>query len=178
LRVAKVAPYQGDPNILVHSGFYYAYGNLSDQVRSGVSALKNKYPSAKIAITGHSLGAALSIFCALDLIELYPSQQIVINNFGEPRCGNQAFADYYRGFSNLITWRVVHNKDMIPGQPVQGLGYYHEPTEIWEKTNSAGDEYYTVCSSSNGEDPKCSDSVIQDSIQDHLTYAGLYESCD
>eukprot|EP01099_Mayorella_cantabrigiensis_P002832 TRINITY_DN2273_c0_g1_i1.p1 TRINITY_DN2273_c0_g1~~TRINITY_DN2273_c0_g1_i1.p1 ORF type:complete len:300 (+),score=53.11 TRINITY_DN2273_c0_g1_i1:70-969(+) len=178
LRFFEVAPYGGNPDILVHSGFYYAYGNLSSQVRSAVSALKSKYPTANMAITGHSLGAALSIFCALDMIGIYPSSTIIINNFGEPRCGNKAFADYYHSFTHLVTWRVTNNRDIVPNLPLKSMGFFHHPTEIWERTNTTTkDQYYKTCSSTNGEDQTCSASVVQDSVDDHLHYMGLYESC-
>jgi hypothetical protein len=36
---------------------------------------------------------------------------------------------------------------------------------------------FKVCSSTNGEDPTCSDSVISDSVYDHLHYYGIAEGC-
>jgi predicted lipase len=46
---------------------------------------------------GHSLGGALSIFCAMDLVtqKIVPGNRISVINFGQPRVGNKAFADYF-----------------------------------------------------------------------------------
>jgi len=44
----------------VHQGFEWAANSVKDEVIKNVSALKEKYPDAKIKTTGHSLGAALA----------------------------------------------------------------------------------------------------------------------
>jgi len=54
-------------------------------------------------------------------------------------------------------------------------GFRHQPTEVWE--NPAESMNFKVCNATNGEDPKCSDSVIRDSVYDHLHYYGIAEGC-
>ena len=45
------------------------------------------YPYAKIIVTGHSLGAALSVFAALEInTKIAPVYRLY--NYGEPRVGN------------------------------------------------------------------------------------------
>jgi phospholipase A1 len=49
-------------------------------------------------ITGHSLGAALATFAAVDIKEnLNPKRAMHVYNFGSPRTGNQAFTDLVMG---------------------------------------------------------------------------------
>lgn len=50
------------------------------------------YQDAQITVTGHSLGGALAVFCALDLEQIYGN--INLYTFGCPRVGNTAFAKY------------------------------------------------------------------------------------
>lgn len=55
--------------------------------------MAEKYPTAKFIITGHSLGAAVSTFAALDIHHrIRPVKSLY--NFGSPRVGNAHFADY------------------------------------------------------------------------------------
>jgi putative lipase involved disintegration of autophagic bodies len=54
----------------VHSGFYSAYHNttLRDGVINGIQKTMEAYGNVPIMVTGHSMGAAMASFCALDLI--------------------------------------------------------------------------------------------------------------
>ena len=49
----------------VHEGFYYAYKSVHGRALSKVKSLMEKYPDARIMITGHSLGGGLATLCAL-----------------------------------------------------------------------------------------------------------------
>ena len=51
----------------VDQGFYNAYNSVHDDVRSAVANFSADHPSAKLYVTGHSLGAAMSMLAALDL---------------------------------------------------------------------------------------------------------------
>lgn len=44
----------------VHRGFYKMWNDQKEQVIASIYKLVNKYPNAKLAVTGHSLGAALT----------------------------------------------------------------------------------------------------------------------
>ncbi len=62
----KPYPY-GPKDAQVHGGFYDAYYSLSSQVIAAVNTYLNEHPDATIIVTGHSLGAAMSTFAALDI---------------------------------------------------------------------------------------------------------------
>ena len=76
-------------------------------------------------------------------------------NFGQPRVGNQEFSAFVTA-NNLTpnSYRVVHNKDMVPHTPSSEfpLWFEHACLEVWE------DQSHVVhgCSTSVCEDPKCS----------------------
>ena len=78
----------------VHSGFYQAYEEVKDQVRSVMTALIKAHPNSPIFVNGHSLGGALAVFAALDVkLNLKPTNKITIYTYGQPRVGNEKFSD-------------------------------------------------------------------------------------
>jgi predicted lipase len=70
----------------VHSGFYSGYNLVASQLKTNVNNLKAKYGSARLMVTGHSLGGALAILGSADLHQLYPVDSVI--TFGQPRIGN------------------------------------------------------------------------------------------
>mmetsp|Transcript_38485 Transcript_38485/g.28314 ORF Transcript_38485/g.28314 Transcript_38485/m.28314 type:complete len:94 (-) Transcript_38485:297-578(-) len=50
----------------VHAGFQFTYEKLSEQSIAYLFELREKYPTAEVVSTGHSLGGALSVLGALD----------------------------------------------------------------------------------------------------------------
>lgn len=59
--------YSGCSSCNVHIGFYNAYKDVAPLVRNLAQRLLSQFKDAKLIITGHSLGGALAVFCALDL---------------------------------------------------------------------------------------------------------------
>ena len=53
----------------VHKGFYETYLAVQSQVLQLVGSYKSKHPTAKISVTGHSLGAALAAHGGADLVK-------------------------------------------------------------------------------------------------------------
>ena len=77
----------------VHKGFYEAEKAVFPFILSQVQALKSKFPSYSVIATGHSLGAALATLTAFDL-QSNGVSPIQVFNYGSPRVGNTAFADW------------------------------------------------------------------------------------
>jgi len=164
-------PYPDVPGAYVHYGFYTAYTVIQNFVRSNVRALVNKYPSKPITIAGHSLGAAISAICAIDLVRqgISTPSKMRVFNIGQPRVGNQGFATYYNSHG-FPTYRIVNQRDIVPHVPPKILNFYHVAREIWFPNDFI---HYRICDAS-GEDPTCSDSVIDLSTADHVDYLGFY----
>jgi pimeloyl-ACP methyl ester carboxylesterase len=68
----------------VHKGFYKAQQSVISYITSSVQALRQKYPSYTVIVTGHSLGAAVATLTAIDLQESGMGA-VRLFNFGSPR---------------------------------------------------------------------------------------------
>jgi hypothetical protein len=162
---------------LVHQGFYETYLSIQKELHTAIQPLIQTYPNFPIQVTGHSLGAAISIHAALDILQTYKVPVDIVYNFGQPRVGNPTFEQYQK--QTLGTYRVTHWQDPVPHLPPEILGFVQAPTEIFYNSNSTS---YTVCNSS-GEDPTCSDQFVLDGdVDDHLFYVDFdfvsnYLSC-
>jgi len=163
-------PYHDVPGAEVHYGWYTVYEKLKPVLLPVIRALEAKYPKYHIYTTGHSLGAALSILCAVDLAR-EGIQNVEVYNFGDTRVGNHAFAKYFKTMVPL-TRRTTNQNDLVVHYPAEWLGYHHVATEVWFPNNVYN---FTICDGS-GEDSNCSDSVLGDSIFDHLGYLGFDQS--
>lgn len=125
--------------------------------------------SIPIWVTGHSLGGAIGELAAFDIFnDGYTVSRVM--TLGTPRVGNSDFADTFHSLMGSITSRLVHLHDIVPHVPLESMKFEHTPTEIYYTSNTS----YTVCSSTNGEDPNCSDgNGPNDSVADHLNYLGI-----
>jgi hypothetical protein len=137
-------------------------------VNGHVEKLVSKYPTASILTTGHSLGAAISAICALELKMRYPTKIVEIHNFGQPRLGNVHLAKFMHEKLNSI-FRVVHHKDIVPHLPpdLPEFQYHHPSTEIFF---NADNTVYKICDST-GEDKSCSNQYFPEyNPNDHDFY--------
>eukprot|EP01094_Clydonella_sp_ATCC50884_P025480 TRINITY_DN6707_c0_g1_i1.p1 TRINITY_DN6707_c0_g1~~TRINITY_DN6707_c0_g1_i1.p1 ORF type:complete len:287 (-),score=89.98 TRINITY_DN6707_c0_g1_i1:346-1206(-) len=165
-------PYKNSTTMRIGDGWWNAYLSIRKEVLNGVAALVAQHPTSPIAVTGHSLGAAVAATCALDLVESgYPNTYLY--DYGEPRVGNADYASYAAQQIKAY-FRVVNGDDIVPTLPYQALGFKHSPTEVWE--DPAASLNFKVCSSTDGEDRHCEPRITL-STADHLTYFGIHESC-
>lgn len=169
--VKQNVSYPGCEGCELHRGFYDSYLALSPGVLAAIAA----YGGATVpyvAVTGHSLGAAIAEIAAFELIAAgYPVTSVY--NFGDPRAGNAAWAAAYASAmaqKNVPTFRVTHFADPVPHLPPQAFVFRHPTTEVWYNGPSSS---YTVCSSTNGEDPSCADSRVGLDVLDHAKYLNV-----
>jgi triacylglycerol lipase len=123
----KGIPYGNDSSkIRVHTGFLNAY--KSPGVRGKIHGFVTP-EIRRIRITGHSLGAALAVLCAVDLQYNFPDRDYEAALFGCPRVGNRAFAESYnrRVFKTL---RVENGNDIVTRVPLRLMGYWPVGTLI------------------------------------------------
>ena len=153
----------------VHKGFLDAYWSLQPGVEASIFALLELYPNRTIALTGHSLGAAMAAHAAvsLRLVRNLPLDPYVYT-FGQPRTGDAAFARWHGAY--FPGWlRVTHWNDPVPHLPPQDVGFAHFAREIWYDHAS---EDSIVCNS-GGEDEDCSLSVaVAMGWTSHCNYLG------
>lgn len=83
----KLRDYSHCEGCLIHDGFYFDYMSVSNAMANSVQALIQMYPSARIVVTGSSLGGALATIAALDL-QIRMGIVDELHVFGCPRVGN------------------------------------------------------------------------------------------
>ena len=159
-------------NCEVHKGFYLSEQGVIDDVKAEVFSLLNQFPNYDVKLTGHSLGAAMAQLTSMDLIKAgIPVTSVY--NFGQPRVGDYNYADFASGKVN--TFRVTHYQDIVPHVPITtAMEFYHACTEEYEDKNGSLKTCTDTC-----EDPSCADQwkAYQWSVEDHMTYLGLYMDC-
>ena len=118
----KTIPYDNTKsNIRVHTGFINAY--KTDGVRNKIlESITDKTHYVKIS--GHSLGAALAVLCAVDIEYNFPGRDIEVFLFGCPRVGNKAFILSYNKRVNK-TVRIENGNDIVTKLPFAFMGYRH-----------------------------------------------------
>lgn len=156
----------------VHAGFYNVYSTMQSQTQAAVKTLLSAHPTASIVLTGHSLGAAVATFSAIDIKLAFPSHKINFYTFGSPRPGNQAFSDFVTTlFPGSQYNRVVHDNDIVPHLPIIAMGFNHAGTEIWYNTETS----FKTCLNQIGstENKACSDSLTLLAPSAHKLYLGI-----
>lgn len=160
-----------DCNCQVHKGFYLSEQVVINDVVAEVSSLLKKFPTYKVKVTGHSLGAAMAQLTSMDLIKAgIPAS---VYNFGQPRTGDSAYASF--ATNKVQTFRVTHYKDIVPHLPITAvMEFYHVCTEEYEDNIGNLKTCTNTC-----EDPSCADQFTESQWdpEDHMTYLGLYMSC-
>ncbi len=100
--------------------------------------------------------------------------QIEVISFGQPRIGNQPFAQW--ASSMLIqTWRFVHDRDMIPHLPSGVLiEYVHSLYEIFETKENT----YHMCLNTTDETCSYQYSLWKTTVNDHHLYMDKLFTCE
>jgi len=159
-----------------HPGFKKTYDSIKDDVCAAVAGL----PEGPLIITGHSLGGAQAMHCAIDMHHrgLSPDH---IYTLGQPREGNDALANFYDRLG-LDHWRVTHHRDPIPHLPWRGLGGYKQVLREAYYEDASADAPTKLCDLGYAEDPTCADQFNDElstlSITDHWSYLGFSFAAD
>lgn len=161
-------------NCYVHKGFYDAEQSVIANIITQVSALRSKYPTYQVIVTGHSLGAALATLAAVDIKNA--GIPVRLFNYGSPRVGDNTFSAWVSSWLTDHS-RVTHRKDAVVHQPVSGniQHWTHIDGEYFEPTNEV------ILQNCYGyEDPKCCyqyNLATGNSIDDHMYYLGVNIGC-
>jgi triacylglycerol lipase len=116
--------------IMAHAGFLEDFTAIDVIVINQIKACLDVNSRAKIYVTGHSLGGALAILCAL---ELYRQKLPIagVYTFGQPRVGNALFSAIYDNDLHAVTYRIVNQNDIVPRTPGVLMEYRHCGQEIF-----------------------------------------------
>jgi len=166
-------------------GYYLSLQALG--LASAVITQVTQYPSYELYVVGHSLGGAAAAIHIADLLSQWPSGygNLRLYTFGEPRVGDMTFPNLISKYDfGSQVFRLIHENDIVPHLPpccfsINGICPttaacpYQHPVEVWYDNSMVPGSSYDFCSTTNGEDPTCSDSQVDLSIPDHLVYFGL-----
>lgn len=139
-----IVPYGNyNSKIRVHQGFLTCYKSIRTQILGYV--LENKKEVSTIFVTGHSLGGALALLCAVDIQYNFSNKfEIICYTSGAPAVGNRAFA---RSYNKRVpdTTRTYMKKDIVPKLPPWwfGLRKYGGYTHV-DKSNPIGPRDFWV----------------------------------
>jgi len=158
--------------IQVHDGFQKTFERTSDSVLSGVrDALKSTGVNT-IAVTGHSLGAAIATMDALMLKQNLPSSiQLSTTVFGLPRGGNQAYANFIDSALGKTFTFVTNQNDPVPTLPPRFLEFQHSQGEIHIRSvDTATGNPTSVVSCPGQENDNCSEgnSLLDVDLSNHI----------
>jgi pimeloyl-ACP methyl ester carboxylesterase len=109
----------------VHAGFAAALNSAFAQVAETI--FDAHCAGKRIWLTGHSLGGALALLCARQLIKPLAG----CYTFGQPRVGDATFCAAYDALLKDRTHRVVHDADIVPRVPWLLGAYRHAGHEAF-----------------------------------------------
>ncbi len=112
------------PHGLIHTGFYNAYWSLKPKT---ATILEEKRPK-HLWITGHSLGGAIALVCAYDLVENRKMKLSGIMTFGQPMIASRKLADYLGTLLLGHYAHVVNEEDIVAKVPPT---YFHSRSLVW-----------------------------------------------
>lgn len=98
------------------NGFTAIYADIHAAILQKLASLAMSETYTTLYITGHSLGGALTVLAAPEVVAQTPFAHPVVYTFAGPRAGDPIFATQYNG-SVGNTWRVVNTNDEVPNLP-------------------------------------------------------------
>ncbi|RDA87047.1 hypothetical protein CP532_3231 [Ophiocordyceps camponoti-leonardi (nom. inval.)] len=118
----------------VHKGFLKSWNSVAYDTINTVQEILDSNPNMRITITGQSLGAALASLATTTFRGL--GFNIKTYTFGQPRTGNQQYADFVDDLTSRETmFRVTHTNDGVPQMAPTALGFRHHATEYWQSVD-------------------------------------------
>ncbi|CAE6456388.1 unnamed protein product [Rhizoctonia solani] len=158
--------------VQVHSGFRDAHASTASLVLAAVKKVIADKSATKVTLVGHSLGGAIAALDALFMKLNLPSTiAIKAVTYGQPRVGNQEFADW---IDQQVTdfSRITNLEDEVPIVPGRFLGYHHFSGEKHIKSTGV----WNACAGQDNTSEDCSTGAVPDIIQGNLIdHLGPYE---
>ena len=129
----------------VHKGFKMSLEDrqLLLQLDNAVQDALGNYPTYRVEVNGHSLGAAQASLYGVHLATtVLPSERISVITIGQPRVGDSDFKKTVNAIPNLAIWRMVNRDDLIPRLPLNVMEYDHVGHLIWFTRDGGMAVYY------------------------------------
>ncbi|GAM20663.1 hypothetical protein SAMD00019534_038380, partial [Acytostelium subglobosum LB1] len=129
---------------------------LRPQILEGMKLAIDHCPTCNVLkLNGHSIGGAMLVHAAIDLIPMYRDRfQFEMYTFGSPKVGNSLFVKWFTSTIVPSIRRLTNRRDQMVHLP-KDAELVHIPSEIYfgDKDEPLN---YRECNDSEEEDPKCS----------------------
>lgn len=153
-------------DIKVHNGFRDEHAKTAQDVLAAVQQTMQDHSTNKVTVVGHSLGGALGLLDAVFLPLQIPGVDLEMISYGQPRVGNQAFADFVD--TNVKITRITSRKDLVPILPGRFLSFKHASGEL----HIQEDGTIVSCPGQDNDDSRCSTgdakNIFKASVDDHF----------
>ncbi|KAK6062598.1 lipase [Seiridium cupressi] len=175
--VSCVAPGIECSGCTCSQGYLDQYNAVAEDVKNAIDSGMEQYAGYNLTVTGHSMGGALASLGAASLQG--QGLSLVPYTYGQPRTGDQNYADYIDSIFPGTMYRVTHANDGVPQIPSQDDGYRHHSTEFWQSEDPPTTENTFQCQDQEPSD--CNQSEIGFGIGNggrginaaHLSYLGI-----
>lgn len=116
----------------VHGGFWDAWTEIRDKVKTKVLGAVTNHPNYRLVITGHSLGGAIAILAAGEFRKINHdlAARTQLYTFGSPRVGNGHTAAFLT-YQSSLSFRITSMSDPVPREPPLLFGYRNTSPEYW-----------------------------------------------
>ena len=103
----------------VHMGFFKGYESVKPDIVNTINANPD---IENLIVTGHSMGAALAVYCAFDMKREFNTRNLSISlyTFGCPEVGNGSFIKRFKK-KMTTSYRVVNDEDIVAKINLPGL---------------------------------------------------------
>ncbi|KAG7673157.1 hypothetical protein Ndes2526B_g03427 [Nannochloris sp. 'desiccata'] len=144
---AEITAASEDPQ--VHAGFFFQFQSLLDEgdetklnLTTALNQLNGGQTPLFIAVSGFSLGGALSELAAVWASYKWPRAHILVATQGAPKVGNEDFVTLYKATAG-VAWRFQFNLDEVPAiPPLAGYRTTREP--IWITREGTDGPFYVL----------------------------------
>lgn len=105
------------PDFDVHGRFHRGFNDAYESLQAQVIGLLTETPPANLWITGHSLGGALAVICAYDLIHNQTLDVRGVMTFGQPMVASKKAANFLDDLLRGRYVRFVNGRDIVTRIP-------------------------------------------------------------
>jgi len=157
-------PQFADQGVKVHDGFQDTFERTADGILAGVQKGLDETGATSVAVTGHSLGAAVATMTGLFLkSSIDPSINVSVTGFGLPRGGNQAWADLLD--KEIGVTFMTNQNDPVPTVPPLFLGFQHPNGEIHSVDDTQNN--FISCPGQDNKNCASGNSILDAKVSDH-----------
>jgi len=157
----------------LHGGFQATFERFSQPVLEAVKTGIAEFNATNVILTGHSLGAAISVLHAMFLPRHFDETvNFKVVTFGLPRTGNSEWAAFIADAikaRNIDFTFMTNGADPVPKLPPDEAGFSHPPGEFFQNKG-----VIVSCPGRENENCSAGTSLLDSNVDDHKgPYAGV-----